>query len=73
VGTAESTKFGAKEHGSVSQTAGNLSYEIYFLTPWNKVLLEKPGVAQLLKNFPIFYRTGSFITMFTTARQWFLS
>jgi hypothetical protein len=46
---------------------------IFELTPWTQVLLEKPAVAQLLKNFPIFYRTRSFITMFTTARHWFLS
>jgi hypothetical protein len=27
------------------------------LTSWNRVLLEKPAVAQPLKNFPIFYGT----------------
>jgi hypothetical protein len=30
-------------------------------------LLEKPTVAQLLKNFPIFYGTRRFITVFTRA------
>jgi hypothetical protein len=32
-------------------------------TPWSQVLLEKPPVAQLLKNFPIFYGTRRFITV----------
>jgi len=34
-----------------------------------KVLPEKPTVAQLLIQFPAFYRTRTFITIFTTA--WF--
>jgi hypothetical protein len=29
--------------------------------------MEKPPVAQLLKNFPTFYGTRRFITVFTTA------
>jgi hypothetical protein len=29
------------------------------------ILLEKPPVAQLLKNFTPFYGTGNFITMFS--------
>jgi hypothetical protein len=37
------------------------------LTPWNWALLEKPPVAQLLKNFPTFYGTRRFIPMFTRA------
>jgi hypothetical protein len=39
------------------------------LTPWSLVLLEKPTVAQLLKNFLTFYGTRRFITVFTRARQ----
>jgi hypothetical protein len=35
------------------------------ITPWNWVLLELSPVAQLLKNFPIFYGTRRFITVFT--------
>jgi hypothetical protein len=37
------------------------------LTSWNWALLEKPPVAQLLKNFPAFYGTRKFITVFTWA------
>jgi hypothetical protein len=38
------------------------------LSPWNRVLLGKPTVAQLLKNFSTSYGTRKFITVFTTAR-----
>jgi hypothetical protein len=34
---------------------------------------EKPSVAQLLKNFPTYYGTLRFITVFTRALHWFLS
>jgi hypothetical protein len=34
--------------------------------------LEKPTVAQLLKNFPAFYGTRRFITVFTIAFHWSL-
>jgi hypothetical protein len=37
------------------------------LTPWNWALLEKPPVAQLLKNFPTSYETRGFITVYTRA------
>jgi hypothetical protein len=43
------------------------------LTSWSWVLLEKPPVAQLLKNFPTFYGTRRFITVFTRALHWSLS
>jgi hypothetical protein len=43
------------------------------LIPWGWVLLEKPPAAQLLKNFPKFYGTWRFITMFTRAIYWSLS
>jgi hypothetical protein len=36
-------------------------------------LLEKPTVMQLLKNFPTFYGTGRFNTVFTRALHWSLS
>jgi hypothetical protein len=42
------------------------------LTPWSWVLLEKPPVAQLLKNFPTFYGTPRFIIVFTRALHWSL-
>jgi hypothetical protein len=41
---------------------------IHVLT--NSRLLEKPTVAQLLKNFPTFYGTRRLITVFTRARHW---
>jgi hypothetical protein len=43
------------------------------LTPWNRVLLEKLSVAQLLKNFPTFYGTQMFVTVFTRALHWSVS
>jgi hypothetical protein len=43
------------------------------LTPWSWALLEQPPVTQLLKNFPIFYETRGFITMFKRALHWPLS
>jgi hypothetical protein len=42
-------------------------------TPWTRVLLQKPPVAQLLKNFPIYYGTRSFITVFIRVLHRFLS
>jgi hypothetical protein len=44
----------------------------YFI-PWSRILPKNLAVAQLLKNFPIFYGTHKFITMSTSARHWFLS
>jgi hypothetical protein len=43
------------------------------LTPWSWALLEKPLVAQLLKNIPIFYGTRMFTAVFNRALQWSLS
>jgi hypothetical protein len=40
---------------------------VHFLTT------EKPPVTQPLKNFPAFYGTRRFITMFTRALHWSLS
>jgi hypothetical protein len=40
---------------------------------WSWVLLQKPRILQLLKNFPKFYGTWWFITVFTRALHWFLS
>ena len=34
---------------------------------WRNIFPEKPTVAQLLIQFPVFYRTCGFITIFTTA------
>jgi hypothetical protein len=42
-------------------------------TPGSRVLLEKLIVTQLVKKFPAFYRTLSFVAMFTRAHHWSLS
>jgi hypothetical protein len=38
-------------------------------TPWNRALLEKLIVTQLVKKFPALYETRRFIAVFTKARQ----
>jgi hypothetical protein len=38
-----------------------------------RVLLEKPPVPYLLKNFPTFYGTQRYLTVFTRALHWSLS
>jgi hypothetical protein len=40
---------------------------------WSWALLEKPPIVQSLKNFPAFYGTRRFITVFTRALHWSLS
>jgi hypothetical protein len=46
------------------------SYIIVSLThSWSSALLEKLPIVQLLKNFPAFYGTRRFITVFTRALQ----
>jgi hypothetical protein len=45
----------------------------YLLTPWCRVLLEKLIGLQLVKKFPAFYGTRSFITALTSVRQMSLS
>ena len=45
----------------------------YLRTPWSRVLLERLIGSQLVNKFPSFYRTWSFITAFTRARQLSLS
>jgi hypothetical protein len=42
------------------------------LTPCSYVLLEKPPVAQLLKNYLTFYETRRFTTVFTRTFHWSL-
>jgi len=44
-----------------------------YLTPWNRILLEKLLVTQLVKKFPAFYGIRKFITVFTRVRHWSLS
>jgi hypothetical protein len=55
-------------HLNCSKTTG-----YNYLTPWKWILLEKPSVVQLLKNFPTFYGNQKFITVFTIALHWSLS
>jgi hypothetical protein len=51
----------------------SLTFRSNELTSWSWALLEKPPVAQLLKNFPAFYGTRKFITVFTRALHLSLS
>jgi hypothetical protein len=46
-------------------------YLLTYLRSW--ALLEKLPIVQLLKNFPAFYGTRRFISMFTRALHWSLS
>ena len=41
----------------------------YLLTPWGRVLLEKLTSLQLVKKFPVFHETRSFITALTSVRH----
>jgi hypothetical protein len=44
---------------------------VTYIRSW--ALLEKLPVVQLLKNYPVFYGTRRFITVFTRALHWSLS
>jgi hypothetical protein len=56
----------------------NYASDLYLSLPhslthsWSWAFLEKLSIVQLLKNFPAFYRTRKFITVFTRARHWSL-
>jgi hypothetical protein len=50
-----------------------VSYALNLLTPQSKVPLEKLTGLQLVKKFPAFYDTRSFITAFTISRHLSLS
>jgi hypothetical protein len=50
----------------VITTLNNCAWISNQLSPCSLVLLEKPSVAQPLKNFTIFYGTRGFIIVFTT-------
>jgi hypothetical protein len=63
----------ANSHSS-SQETPHLSWKLkvhYHVhkSQWSRVP-EKLIVTQLVKEFPAFYGTGRFITVFTTARLW---
>jgi hypothetical protein len=42
---------------------------VYLVTPWSRVLLEKPTGFQLVTKLPAFYGTRKFITTFTRIRR----
>jgi len=42
------------------------------LTSWNRTLLDKLIVAQIIKKFPVVYRNRRLITVITRARHWSL-
>ena len=48
-------------------------YDTYLLTPWCRILLEKLTGLQLVKKFPAFHRTRTFITALTSVRHLSLS
>jgi hypothetical protein len=50
-----------KQNGLIQILVG--AFNNMQLTPWSWVLLEKPPVAQLLKNFHNLYGTRRFITV----------
>jgi hypothetical protein len=49
-----------------------MTWRQYWLTPWSRGLLEMLTGSLLVKKFPAFYGTRSFITPFTSARHLFL-
>ena len=51
----------------------NLCHYTYLLTPWCRVLLEKPTGLQLVKKFPAFNGTRRFITTLTSVHHLYLS
>jgi hypothetical protein len=51
-----------------------MNWTLYSFThSWSWALLEKLRTVQLLKNFPVFYGTRRFSTVFTRALHWTLS
>ena len=55
------------------QRISYLLTDYYLDTVWSKFLLEKLAGSQLVKKFPAFYGSRSFITTFTSARHLSLS
>jgi hypothetical protein len=45
----------------------NVDNALDFTHSWSRALLEKPPIVQQLKNFPAFYGTRRYITVFTRA------
>jgi len=53
------------------RTAGSL--DVPSNHPWNRILPEKLIVAQFVKNFTVFYGTGSLVIVFERSHHWSLS
>jgi hypothetical protein len=47
--------------------------DIYELTPWSRVLLEKLIVTHVVEKFSALYGTRGFITVLKTTHHWSLS
>ena len=62
----------ATANGRYKYSNGGVVLKI-LLTLWSRVLLEKLTGSQLVKKFPAFYGTRTFITEFTSARHLSLS
>ena len=58
---------------SSKKTSRSARINIYILTPWCRVLLEKLTGLQLVKKFPAFHGTRRFITALTSVRHLSLS
>ena len=59
---------------SLTQSSSNAhQLDIYLLTPWSRVLLEKLTGFAANKKFPAFYGTQNFITVLTSTRHLSLS
>ena len=58
-----------KIHKHTIRKRRNSNKNIYLLTPWCRVLLEKLTGLQLVKKFPAFHGTRRFITALTSVRH----
>jgi hypothetical protein len=58
---------------NTSRVLTNILGLTYVISPWSRLLPEKLTNIHLVKIFPAFYGTRSFITAFTSARQLSLS
>jgi hypothetical protein len=64
------TNLGIEDHWT--KTDWLIDWLTDWLTAWSEVLLEKLIVTHLVRNFPAFYGTQRFITVFTRAHHWSL-
>jgi hypothetical protein len=61
------------EYNRESENENRVQLSVGDTHSWSWALLKKLPIVQLLKNFPAFYRTRRFITVFTRALHWSLS